>query len=125
MKYPDEEEVSLAAVISALANPHRRRAVEHLALQPATIQQLAVQLGLSLTAIDRHLTVLEGAGLIQRRKKGRVNFLALRRPALRQLQDWLNSFHLYWGSDDDTLENYIAAFERSHSTRTADDEDRT
>jgi DNA-binding transcriptional ArsR family regulator len=67
-----EEEVALGAVISALANSHRRRAVEYLALQPTTIQQLAVQLGVSLTAVDRHLTVLEDAGLIQRRKRGRV-----------------------------------------------------
>lgn len=108
-----EGEVTLDAVIAALANPHRRGVIELLALQPATIQQVASHVGLSLPAINRHLAVLEQAGLLQRRKSGRVNFLAIRRAGLRLLQHWLHDFHPGWGSDDDTLSNYIAALDRS------------
>ena len=124
MKYREEGAAeTLDAVLTALANPHRRKAVELLELQPATIQQLADHLGLSLTAINRHLAVLEDAGLLQRRKKGRTNFLAMRRPALRLLQEWLNSFHLHRGSDNDTLENYIASLDRSQRPQTIHQED--
>lgn len=108
-----EEGVTLDAVIAALANPHRRGVIELLALQPATIQQVASHVGLSLTAINRHLAVLEDAGLLQRRKSGRVTFLALRRPGLRLLRHWIDDFHPNWGSDNDTLSNYIAALDRS------------
>lgn len=108
-----DDEAALTTVIAALANPHRRRAIELLALQPATTQQVAAHIGLSLTAIDRHLTILETAGLIQRRKRGRVNFLALRRPGLRLLDQWLSGFDPQWGSDGDSLDNYLAALERS------------
>ena len=105
--------MTLDAVIAALANPHRRGVIELLALQPATIQQVASHVGLSLTAINRHLAVLEDAGLLQRRKSGRVTFLAIRRPGLRLLHRWLDDFRPDWGTDDDTLSNYIAALDRS------------
>ena len=117
-----EKEVTLDAVIAALANPQRRGVIELLALQPATIQQVASHVGLSLTAINRHLAVLEYAGLLQRRKSGRVNFLAIRRSGLRLLQHWLNDFHPQWGSDEEALDNYIAALSRT--TRQQHDRDK-
>jgi DNA-binding transcriptional ArsR family regulator len=100
-------------MFSALANPHRRRIVELLALQPASIQQIAVSIGMSLTAINRHITVLQDAGLIRRRKSGRVNFLAVNRAALIRVQEWATRFHAYWGTDEESLENYVAAIERA------------
>ena len=112
--------MTLDAVFAALANPHRRGVIELLALQPATIRQVAAHVGLSLTAINRHLAVLEDAGLLQRRKSGRVNFLAIRRSGLRLLQQWLTDFHPRWGSDDDTLGNYIAALGRTSSQQQHD-----
>jgi DNA-binding transcriptional ArsR family regulator len=99
----------LDLVFAALANRHRREIVEVLALQPASIQQLARRLGVSLTAIHRHIRVLEDALLIRRKKSGRVNFLAINRASLRRLQEWNEPFHAYWGSDEDSLENYIAS----------------
>ena len=103
----------LDAVFAALANPYRRRIVELLALQPASIQQLARQLGLSLTAINRHIHVLEDAALVRRKKSGRVNFLAIRRGSLQLLQHWAQPFHSYWGSDEDSLDNYVDSISRA------------
>ena len=51
----------LASVFAALASRHRRQIVHLLALQPASIQQLAQRIGISLTALHRHLRVLEDA----------------------------------------------------------------
>lgn len=78
-----------------------------LALQPMSISELAEMRGLSLPAIHKHIRVLEDAGLLIRRKVGRTNFLALGRQPLRDLQEWVVEFHPYWGSDAETLENYI------------------
>jgi DNA-binding transcriptional ArsR family regulator len=93
-------------VFEALANEHRREIVYILSLQPCSISQLASMRGLSLPAIHKHITVLENAGMIIRRKIGRINFLALKRDSLRGLQVWLMQYHTYWGSDEATLENY-------------------
>jgi DNA-binding transcriptional ArsR family regulator len=94
-------------VFTALAHAKRRAIVKSLALQPATVGQLAEQCELSLPAIHKHIRILEHAELIQRKKVGRTNFVAISRTGLLRAQDWLQGFHTYWGSDNETLENYI------------------
>jgi DNA-binding transcriptional ArsR family regulator len=96
----------LDTVFVALANEHRRAMVEALALHPNSISQLAKMRGLSLPAIHKHIGILESAGLVARRKTGRTTFLTLRREALGVLQAWTSRFHLYWGSEAETLANY-------------------
>ena len=108
----------LDSVFAALANPHRRQIVHLLALQPASIKQLAQRLGISLTAIHRHIRVLEDAALVQRKKSGRVNFLAINRATMLRVQEWAQQYHAYWGSDEETLENYVAAIEQAERTNT-------
>jgi DNA-binding transcriptional ArsR family regulator len=101
----------LDRVFAALANDKRRRIVRSLGLQPASISELAKQLRSSLPAIHRHIRVLEQAKLIRRRKSGRVNFLALDRTGLLVIQEWIAQYHPYWGTNAETLENYLAAIE--------------
>lgn len=99
---PDE----LDRLFGALANRHRREMVHLVALHPHSISRLAQLRGLSLPAIDRHVRVLEEAGLVRRRKVGRTSFLALDRSSVRTVQAWLGQFHAYWGTEHETLENY-------------------
>jgi DNA-binding transcriptional ArsR family regulator len=96
----------LDSIFEALANKHRREIVHALSLQPHAISQLADMRGLSLPAIHRHIKVLESAKMVLRKKVGRTNFLALNRTSLLALQEWVIQYHAYWGSDDETLENY-------------------
>ena len=108
----------LDSVFTALASRHRRQIVHLLALQPASIQQLARRIGISLTAIHRHVKVLEDAALVRRKKSGRVNFLAINRATMLRVQEWAQQYHAYWGSDEETLENYVAAIERAERPTT-------
>jgi DNA-binding transcriptional ArsR family regulator len=96
----------LNKVFEALANEHRREIVYVLSLQPASIGRLASMRGLSLPAIHKHIKILEERGMVIRKKIGQTNFLALNRNSLRVLQDWLSQYHAYWGTNDETLENY-------------------
>ena len=98
----------LDAVFSALSNPHRRQVIDLLSLQPASIQQLADRIGMSLTAITRHIAVLEESGLVVRKKSGRTNFLALDRATMQRFQQWAAQYDTAWGTDDESLENYVA-----------------
>ncbi len=102
----------LSRVFDALANEHRREIVQLLALQPRSISRLAELRGLSLPAIHKHVRVLEEAGMVRRRKLGRTNFLALEREPLVRLQDWTGQFHAWWGTDHETLENYLESLQR-------------
>jgi DNA-binding transcriptional ArsR family regulator len=112
----DGDDDGLDAVFDALANRHRRAIVHTLGLQPCAISELARHRGLSLPAINKHVGILERAGIIERRKLGRTTFLALKRRPLGELQDWVNQFHPYWGNDDATYENYLDHLSRQPGT---------
>ena len=102
----------LNTLFAVLASEHRRAIIQQLSLQPHSISELADQLKLSLPAIHKHIALLEEANYVQRKKSGRTYFLALKRVGLQVAQDWINQFHVYWGSDTDSLENYVKSIER-------------
>ena len=114
------EIAKLDRAFEALANPKRRGMINALAYHPATVSQLAKEFDLSLPAMHKHTNLLERAEFIKRRKVGRVNFVALNYKTLRQIQAWINQYHAY-GSDEETLENYIASLKDSDITRKARD----
>jgi DNA-binding transcriptional ArsR family regulator len=102
----------LDAVFLALGNEKRRGIVRTLSFRPATVSQLAEEHHLSLPSIHRHIRALEEAQLLQRRKVGRTNFVAIKRQSLAAAQAWMAQFQPEWGNDDETLENYIEALSR-------------
>jgi DNA-binding transcriptional ArsR family regulator len=98
----------LDARLDALANSKRRAIIESLGYRPMSVGQLADEHGISLPDMHRQIKILEQAGLIIRKKAGRTNFVALNRQNMQQVQEWINQFRTEWGSDEATLENYIA-----------------
>jgi DNA-binding transcriptional ArsR family regulator len=114
-----QNQPDLDKVFEALANKHRREIIHSLSLQPHSISQLAEMRQLSLPAIHKHIKLLENAGMVQRKKIGRTNFLALKRTSLRSLQEWVMQYHAYWGDDAETLENY-ARFLSANQTNQQD-----
>ncbi len=102
----------LDQVFTALANKNRREIVYALGMQSASVSQLARQQNMSLPAIHRHILVLEQSKLVLRKKAGKTNFLALNRAALMLVQDWLSQHNAYWGTNNETLENYVARIQK-------------
>lgn len=60
----------LSQVFGALADPTRRDLVARLAVQDATVGELAEPYCVSVQAISKHLKVLEEAGLVSRSDPG-------------------------------------------------------
>ena len=108
-------EQQLDRVFAALANEHRRAILHTLSLQPVSISQLATREGLSLPAIHKHIKVMEQAQLLQRKKSGRCNFLALNRTGLQALKEWSAQYQAHWGNNEESLENYISALKNTNS----------
>jgi DNA-binding transcriptional ArsR family regulator len=98
----------LDSILDALANQKRRGIIHDLALQPATVGQLARSHELSLPAIHKHIRQLENAKLIIRKKAGRTNFVALDGATLGLAQSWITQYNVAWGNTQATLENYIS-----------------
>ncbi len=100
---------NLDDIFEAMAHQKRRGIINTLAYRPATVSQLAKEQQLSLPAMHKHIRLLEKAKLIQRKKVGRTNFVAFNRATMQQAQDWIMQYNTAWGSDNETLENYIAS----------------
>lgn len=100
---PDVDEL-----LSALADPHRRRAIELLGETPRRAGELADLLGLPAPAMSRHLRTLRSCGLITETHPDfdqRVRIYALNTERLADLKTWLARAEAGWTQQ-------LAAFKR-------------
>jgi DNA-binding transcriptional ArsR family regulator len=98
---------NLDGVFAALADPTRRAIIERLAGQPAAVGELAQDATMSLPGFMKHLSILERAGLLARRKDGRVVRCALAPRALQDAADWLERYRRFWEERLDALERFL------------------
>ena len=86
----------LNRTFAALADPTRRRILEHLAHGDRCVTDLARPYSMSLPAVSKHLRLLENAGLIRRRRKGRVHRLKLEAAPMKQASQWIEEYRHFW-----------------------------
>ena len=98
----------LSTVFSALADPTRRAILTRLTKGDATVTELAAPFDVSQPAISRHLKVLEGAGLISRRRHATARLSHLEAEPLREATDWLASYREFWDERFDRLDTLLA-----------------
>ena len=97
----------LNRTFAALADPTRRRILEHLAHGDLCVTDLARPYAMSLPAVSKHLRVLEKAGLVRRRRRGRVHSLKLDAKPMQQAQAWLEEYRKFWEDSFDRLDEYL------------------
>src|ERR1700678_4320691 len=97
----------LNRTFAALADPTRRRILESLAQGDRCVTDLARPHAMSLPAVSKHLRVLENAGLIRRRRQGRVHSLKLHAAPMREASRWIGEYRRFWEGSLDRLEGYI------------------
>ena len=76
---------SLDRTFAALADPTRRQILAHLARGNKRVTHLARPHAMSLPAVSKHLRVLEKAGLLRRRRYGRIRRNTAARQKLRSV----------------------------------------
>ncbi len=107
---------ALDRTFRALADPTRRAMIERLAAAPGTpVAELARPFEMSKPAISKHLRVLEEAGLLARRRQGRVHHLRLVPAPLESADDWLGRYRTFWEEKLDALERYLRESEAATS----------
>jgi|SRR5271157_2237721 len=99
----------LTETFSALADPIRRAIVQRLAAGDVTVGELARPFAVSAPAISRHLKVLKGAGLIERRADARFRVCSLRRDRLAEAERWINETRQFWERGFDRLDALLRA----------------
>jgi DNA-binding transcriptional ArsR family regulator len=90
---------ALDRTLAALADPHRRRAVDLLRERPRRAGELAETLGLTPPAMSRHLRALRQSGLVEESHPefdARVRVYRLRPEPMAQLKAWLEAAEDHW-----------------------------
>lgn len=84
-------------VFDAIADPTRRRIIHLLAqADEIPLHELTSQFDMGRTAVSKHLTVLKEAGLVVDRKVGRETRFKLNPTPLREIQDWVAFYSMFW-----------------------------
>ncbi len=104
VKYPTR---TLNRTFAALADPTRRRILAHLARGDKCVTHLARPHAMSLPAVSKHLRVLEKAGLLRRRRRGRVHEMQLEAKPLKQAAQWVEEYRKFWEGSLDRLADYL------------------
>jgi len=98
---------TLNRTFAALADPTRRRILSHLARGNHRVTHLARHHDMSLPAVSKHLRVLEKAGLLRRRRYGRVHEMQLDAGPLKKAAQWVEEYRKFWEGSLDRLADYL------------------
>lgn len=91
----------------ALAHPIRRGILARLSTGEATVAELAAPFNVSAPAITKHMKILEEAGLLSRKKKGRTHHCRLEQKRMKEAQEWIEAHRKFWNDKLDALERYL------------------
>ena len=86
------DDALLDDAFAALADPTRRRVLERLGRGDASISDLAGGFAITLTGMQKHVRVLEAAGLVITEKVGRVRTCRLGPRRLDEESSWIAQY---------------------------------
>ena len=98
---------SLDVTFAALSDPTRRAILGRLAQRESSVMKLAEPFRISLPAISKHIRILENAGLLVRRKEGRVRRCTLVAAPMKEASDWIEKYRVFWERQFDALAEYL------------------
>ena len=108
----------LDVTFHALSDPTRRGMLASLALGEKSVGELGEPFLMTFAGAAKHVKVLEGAGLIERRKEGRRQICSLKPEPLAEAERWLRQWERFWTVRLDHLE---ALIERDNQKETKND----
>ncbi len=95
-----------------LGDPVRRRILELLAEREHSsgevVEVISAEFGISQAGVSQHLKVLRESGFAQVRPEGTRRVYALDATPLRDIDDWLERFRVFWPVRLDALATEIA-----------------
>lgn len=78
-----------------------------LALGETTVSELAAPYNMSLPAASKHISGLESAGLVKKRKSGRVVRCRFVPARMKEAMDWMSRYERFWMEQLDALDEYL------------------
>jgi DNA-binding transcriptional ArsR family regulator len=99
---------SIDRVFHAFGDPSRRAIMEKLSESPISVSRLAEPLDITLAAVVQQLQVLEGSGLVQTEKVGRVRTCRMEPAGLSVVEQWIGDHRSMWKCRLDRLGDLLA-----------------
>lgn len=91
-------------IFRALADATRRDIVRRTLTEESTVSGLAERYEMSFAAVQKHVAVLEGAGLVIKSTRGRKRYIRGDADTIRRAQMLLDSYEQIWRSRIDRLD---------------------
>ncbi len=94
-------------LFGALADPTRRDIVERVLDRPASVSALAERYAMSFAAVQRHVAVLERAGLVTKEQHGRERLVRGDVESLRAVTRLLDRYEQIWRDRIDRMQDVL------------------
>jgi DNA-binding transcriptional ArsR family regulator len=104
---PRQSLPQLNMVFHALSDPTRRAILRDIADGEKTVGEIARPYPSSLAAVSKHIYVLEGSGLVTRRKQGSFQFVQINAAPLKEAQQWLSYYEQFWNEHLDQFQQHF------------------
>ena len=104
-------EERLDITFGALADPTRRGMLASLALGEKSIGELAEPFAMSFAGASKHVKVLEDAGLVARRRRGRTHLISIDARPLEEADRWMRQWERFWNARLDRLQALVEGHE--------------
>ena len=101
-------EAEVDRIFRALADATRRDILRRTMAGEASVSQLAGAYNMSFAAVQKHVAVLEGAGLVTKQRRGRERIVRGNRETIRKAQGLLDRYEQIWRSRIDRLDALLA-----------------
>lgn len=102
-----ESNFALDRIFGALADVTRRDILIRVSRAEHTISELAEPYAMSLAAIAKHISVLEKAGLITKRRSGKEKIIQIQPKTLEVVAAYLSEYEKIWSARFDALEKLL------------------
>ncbi len=95
-------------IFRALADATRRDILRRTMAGEASVSQLAAAYAMSFAAVQKHVAVLEGAGLVTKEPHGRERIICGNPDTIRKAQGLLDRYEAIWRFRIDRLDALLA-----------------
>ncbi|WP_062467565.1 ArsR/SmtB family transcription factor [Demequina maris] len=104
----DLSDAEVDRIFRALADATRRDIVERVLTGEQSVSALADRYDMSFAAVQKHVAVLERAGLVTKQNRGRERLVRGNPDAIRRVQALLDRYERLWRARIDRLDALLA-----------------
>jgi len=107
--YQELSDADVDRIFHALADATRRDIVRRTLTTEASVSELAAAYLMSFAAVQKHVAVLEGAGLVTKEPRGRERIVRGNPEQIQRAQALLDQYEQLWRARVDRLDALLAA----------------